>query len=88
MKERHTYINIRYGAGIRQDNTLPCNHARERYEVYFEGHKGKEMSLGWDRLGKRSWCVAAGRMLTIYSPRLYWEGAWDLVANYSTWLSL
>lgn len=46
LVSKYTYINIRYRAGTRQVNTLPNNHAREGHEVYFEGHEGKEMSLG------------------------------------------
>lgn len=69
VKERHTYINTRYVAGIRDGNTSPYNHAREGHEVYFEGHEGKEMSLSWDCLVKRSWCCGSRENVNHLQPQ-------------------
>lgn len=62
----HTYINMKYRAGVRRDNTLPCVHQGKDMEVYFEGHRGKERSLGWDCQGKtKSWQCGYRKWVTL-----------------------
>lgn len=35
----------------------------------FEGHKGKEMSLGWDHMGNRSWCCGSRKNVNHLQPQ-------------------